>query len=332
MNPTAKDKQALASNGVAKQWMAAGFFQLYLSFLRLLSRLEINKATRFSRAINPLFASAVSRQRTDNFELLFPSSESKSERRHQIERNHLEYLARVRAEMAHIFLGMTPKDVRNRSSLFGLEHLEKALQRGKGVLIVEGHYGHWNCTPALLQALGHQVTAVVNPNPLQGANFRILHENASKKLGVKLAFVGQDAYSSARKVFKENGIFYLNFDVAVRSKHTKWFSFGNAAILVDMGPAIMAMRSRVPVIFARSQLTHEGTMITLSSAGDATDECSEKPTPESLMELWVNQFHDCFKVQPEQWWAVNYISLASRSVLSLQECTVSAEARTIKTN
>jgi lauroyl/myristoyl acyltransferase len=305
-------KNARSSEGAFPQFVASVFFKLYLQILRVLSRLAMPKAFLVSRLVNPLFTFPIRHQRVKNVALLFPEPGWTQQKRRQLERDHLEYLARVRARMAHIFLTITPEGVRKTASLAGSEHLTAALAKRKGVLIIEGHFGDWNCTPALLTALGHQVTAVINPNPLRGANFRMLHEGVGRRLGIKLAFVGQDAYSSAKEVFATNEIFYLNFDIAVRTKHAQWCSFGNAVILLDTGPAIMALRHRVPVLYAQSKLTETGTQVTLTPALDASGS-SERPSAETLLRSWIGEFQKTVSNCPEQWWALNYISLGDQT-------------------
>ncbi|EEF61026.1 lysophospholipid acyltransferase family protein [Pedosphaera parvula] len=313
------DQRAKSTDDATAQAVASVFFRLYLLILRLLSKLAMPRAFAVSLLVNPLLTFPIRHQRRRNFALLFPDPAHTPQKRRQLEKDHLKYLAFVRAEMAHIFLSMKPEDVRQRSSLSGGQHLEAALSKGRGVLIIEGHSGHWNCTPALLCALGYPVTAVINPNPLRGANFRMLHEGAGKALGIKLAFVGQDAYSSAKESFRNNQIFYLNFDIAVRTRHTKWFPFGNAAILADLGPAVMALRHRVPVLYAQNTLTERGAEITLTPAADALSSSMEKPSAEKLMHSWLAQFQKTVSAQPEQWWALNYIALADKTVLNNPE-------------
>jgi lauroyl/myristoyl acyltransferase len=298
--------------GRLAQLIASVLFKFYVLVLHLLSRSTHSIALPLSRLVNPLFTYPLRRQRRKNIALLFPDSVWTDEQRRQLEKDYLKYLAFVRVEMARIFLTQSPKEVKQESTISGIEHLQAALDQGKGVLLIECHFGHWNCTASLLSSLGYPITVVLNPNPVRGANFRQLHEKGTRTMGIKVAFVGQDAYSSARDAFRKNNIFYLNIDVAVRSKHSQWLPFGKAAIEADPGPAIVALRHRVPVIFAKSILTEHGAAITLTPAVNAA---TDKPSPESLLRAWLDTFYNAMLEHPAQWWALNYISLADASVL-----------------
>ncbi|MDB6123051.1 MAG: Lipid biosynthesis acyltransferase [Pedosphaera sp.] len=326
MNNGAKEPKASSPTpkGLARL-VASIYFRFYLMVLRCLSQWNNPRALCFSRLINPLFTFPLRQQRRKNLALLFPDSEQTPTQRRQLEKKHLSYLAFVRVEMAHIFLRMTPQQVKQKSTVSGMEHLETALKQGKGVLLIEGHFGHWNCTAALLAALGYPVTVVVNPDPIPGANLKSLHEQGARTMGAKVAFVGQDAYSSAKETFRNNGIFYLNIDVPVRTKHCQWFPFGNAAIQIDPGPAIMALRHRVPVIFAHNLLSETGANITLLPAANAA-ESATRPAPESLLQNWLEMFYEVVRQHPAQWWALNYINLSNSSVLQRRELNLASPA------
>src|SRR3954451_1525241 len=224
-------------------------FFIYTSGLRLLSVVKPPTAAWLSRILNPLYMTLLRGRFRKNLAILFPSPKWNPAQHRQFEAAYMNYNLLLRPEIARFFFRITPEAVRQRVTLSGREHLEAALEKGRGVLVVEAHFGNWNYTPGVLSALGWQVTAVVNPNPIAGANFRSLHERTARSLGIKLGFVGQDAYASVKAAFSRNQILYLDFDVVPRSKRSRWFRLGDAAILLDAGAAILALRHRVPVLF-----------------------------------------------------------------------------------
>jgi len=56
-------------------------------------------------------------------------------------------LGRVAVEWAR-HARLTPEQLLARVEFAGLEHLEKALQRGRGAIVVTAHYGHWELIPS----------------------------------------------------------------------------------------------------------------------------------------------------------------------------------------
>ena len=101
-----------------------------------------------------------------NLQLVFPDwSDSQRE---DLLRTSFSELGRSTAEWARL-PGLSPTEVLARVEFLGLEHLEDALAKGRGALVVTGHYGSWEF---LLRAVGvalpgHEITAVgrEQPNP-----------------------------------------------------------------------------------------------------------------------------------------------------------------------
>src|SRR5579871_4526443 len=71
-------------------------------------------------------------------------------------------LGRVMAEYAHLdqvrWSGPSP-----RITLTGTEHLEEAKARGKGVLLVSGHFANWEVMPAVSREYGFSGGTIVRP-------------------------------------------------------------------------------------------------------------------------------------------------------------------------
>ena len=51
--------------------------------------------------------------------------------------------------------------IRNRVRLHGREELERAFARGRGVVVVSGHFGNWEIMGAVTTRLGYPVTYIV---------------------------------------------------------------------------------------------------------------------------------------------------------------------------
>jgi len=59
-------------------------------------------------------------------------------------------MGRIAAEWAR-HPRLSPEQLQARVEFHGLEHLEKALQRGRGALVATAHYGHWELIPSALR-------------------------------------------------------------------------------------------------------------------------------------------------------------------------------------
>jgi KDO2-lipid IV(A) lauroyltransferase len=102
---------------------------------------------------------------TRNLELAFP--EMDAQERERILRSCFANLGRLLGEFSH-FGHATPESLSSIFEVEGLEHLEAAEARGKGVILFTGHVGAWELTSFALSALGHKVDFLARriDNPL----------------------------------------------------------------------------------------------------------------------------------------------------------------------
>jgi KDO2-lipid IV(A) lauroyltransferase len=283
------------------------FFHWSMLVMRVLGSLPLPWAKRLSSLLNPSFTLPLRRNRRRNIALLFPGHDAREFRR--FERDYLRYLARMRADLAWLAYGGTPEGIRRSVTLDGREHLDAALARGRGVLIVEAHLGNWNFTPGVLGLLGYPVSVVTNPTVGDNLDLRGFHERLARKCGVRLGFVGQSAYEVARDTFRRNGVFYLSLDVAIGTRRLQWFSLGPAGFQVDAGPAVFSRRHEVPVLFAESVVTDSGTSLTLHPQPAVEDESHRAAAP-ALPASWLETMRRVILEHPTQWWSLSFVGLA----------------------
>lgn len=100
-----------------------------------------------------------------NLELAFP--DKSEEERAQILRGCFINLGRLLGEVSH-FPYVTPDGLRRLIDCEGLEHLEAARARGRGVILFTGHLGAWELSSFALSAFGHPLSFLVRriDNPL----------------------------------------------------------------------------------------------------------------------------------------------------------------------
>ena len=196
-------------------------------------------------------------------------------------------------------------------TLEGEEHLRRALALGRGALLVSGHSATWWFIPALLVAKGYPVTAIFTPIKFPRLE-RILLKLADR-FGVRLAFVGRDAYRAARQAIEHNEILYLTFDVAVRTRRVQSFPFGNSRLQVDQGPAIIASRHSMPSLQAAAVHLGNGRhRVSLYHPGP--EELSPRDSSaDHLCRLWTQRLEQEVQRHPEQWWPWGYVNLEDQN-------------------
>lgn len=208
-------------------------------------------ATALAAASGAGLARVASRRRAlalANLRLALPES-SDAERRSLLRDNFAE-LARCASEWARL-PSLDAPTIAKRAEIRGLEHIEAAYRRGRGVLVATAHYGHWELVlRALGLALGErEVTAVgrEQSNPYLQA----MVEERRRLGGIEP--IGQRATEILRALRRNAGIGLLV---------DQYFSERRGGILVPFlgrrawtnpGPATLAVRTGCALLVAHVQ-------------------------------------------------------------------------------
>lgn len=131
--------------------------------LRVLARMPFRLELRFGRAFGRLLLAVRGRQRRiaeRNLEICFP--ELDAEARKTLVRRHFESLGLSLVEMAMAWYAPTAK-LERLVTLTGREHLEAALARGHGVILVTAHFTTLELGVTALEAIDATVTCLYRP-------------------------------------------------------------------------------------------------------------------------------------------------------------------------
>ena len=182
-----------------------------------------------------------------NIALVFPNW-SDAEREDLLRTSFAE-LGRGAAEWARLS-ALSPREVKARVEIRGLEHLEKALAEGRGALIATAHYGCWEL---MLRAVGvalseREVTAVgrAQPNPyLQRMVSRRRNLGGSRPLA-------QDARSILRALRRNATIGVLADHYLSQKRGGLLVPFLGTPAWSNPGPATLALRTGCPLLLAHT--------------------------------------------------------------------------------
>ena len=137
----------------------AAIFFLVLGSFRLL---PIDTASRFGGWIGRKFCAptGLSKPAIRNLEAAYP--ELSAEARLQILMGMWDNLGRVLGEYAHLD-ALQRKGAKPRVTVEGIEHLAAAQKRGKGILLISGHFANWELIQFPARQYGLAGAAVARP-------------------------------------------------------------------------------------------------------------------------------------------------------------------------
>ena len=282
----------------------------------LLRRFHERRALSIARAISRVLAVPTMAARRRAQEAVFAARSNGARR--GLERAHIDYLSRLRVHGARLPLE-TPESIRYGVTLDGEEHLLKARDGHRGVIVVGGHVGSWLHILPALACRGHPLLFLVNPALPRLTTYL---EAISSRHGFALAGVGDSAQDAAGRHLRGGGVLYLTIDATVHPDRSVWLRFGPSELLVDPGPAVLALRHRRPVIWATTYHDDTGGSRVLLAppmeVGPGTPWTRSGP----LMQHWLDLLWSDVSRRPAQWWPIAYVPIRLPSAVA-PDATVS---------
>lgn len=182
----------------------------------------------------------------------------------------------------------------------GKENLDKALAKGKGVLLVAAHMGNWELGAAVVASLGYQLYAIVLDHKDKRINDFFLEQRAI--VDVKVIPIGIHLKSCFR-ILKRNNILAIVGDRDFSNHGVNANFFGRETVL-PKGPAFFHLKTGAPII-PTFMLRTDGD--TFKLVLEEPIECGTGETGESgiraIIEQYVPVIEKYIKAYPDQWYA-----------------------------
>jgi phosphatidylinositol dimannoside acyltransferase len=135
----------------------------------------------------------------------------------------------------------------------GLEHVEQALECGKGIIIVSAHVGNFSVMAKLPSTLGLEAAIIaerVEPPQL----FKYMARLRSA-MGIDVISPGPSAMRTVLRLLRSNGVLLLAADRDVTNQGRVVKFFGRRTTLPS-GPVVLAMKAGAPLIPAHTIRTN----------------------------------------------------------------------------
>ncbi|MBV8958244.1 MAG: phosphatidylinositol mannoside acyltransferase [Actinobacteria bacterium] len=181
----------------------------------------------------------------------------------------------------------------------GLDLLDRALDDGKGALLVLPHLGGWDFGGAWFCGLGYSITVVVEavePPELFEWFVDLRHD-----LGMTIVPLGPDAGTAILKTLKENGIVALVCDRDISGAGVEVDFFGEKTTLPS-GPATLALRTGAPLlpvaVYFRGDRGHLGIV---RPAIDTTRTAKFRDDVSRVTQTLAGELETLIRHAPEQW-------------------------------
>lgn len=179
----------------------------------------------------------------------------------------------------------------------GLSHLDQALAKGKGAILLTAHFGNWELCAITLSMLKYPMTGIGKQQPNAGIT-ALLTEYRSR-FGGEVYYKGA-AIRNVIKALKKNKLVYIVSDQDGGSDGI-FIDFLNKPASTPAGPAAFARKCSAPVIpvfmrrAGRKHLLVIDPPLTLQETGDI-----EKDIRENLVTM-TKRVEEQIRRYPDEW-------------------------------
>ncbi len=188
---------------------------------------------------------------------------------------------------------LKPEDLGQMVKIKGREHVDEALKKGKGVIIVAAHTGNWELGGVFMSLLGYPVVAVALPHRHKRVN--TLFNRQRERSGVIVVSSLGVALRRIYEGLKGNKLVALLGDRDFGNNGRRMPFLGETKVL-PRGPAILALRTGASIVPAFVIRQDDDTHVIefLEPIRDSGDE-------QEIMSDYVKVIEKKIRRYPTQW-------------------------------
>jgi phosphatidylinositol dimannoside acyltransferase len=195
----------------------------------------------------------------------------------------------------------TPPDVLDSDTSYeGVEHLERALDAGKGVIMALPHLGGWDYGGAWLASVGRYPISVV-VEPVEPPELLAWFTQLRRSVGLEILPLGSDAAAGVLRRLRSGGLVGLLSDRDILGTGSEVEFFGERTTLPS-GPATLAFRTGAAILPTAVYFTgHRGhhavvrPPIPMERIGRFRDDTTR------VTQLLANELELLIRRAPSQW-------------------------------
>lgn len=242
---------------------------------------------------------------------LQPSWNAADRQADAIARKMFQNFGRSLVEIAKIYFGLGAHLIQ-QVEFRGIEHLEAAQSKGRGVMLVTGHCGNWEL---LALAFGSRVQPVSSiARPIASKGLHTMLDQFRRRHGNRIIYK-QGALKSAIRELKKNGIVAVLMDQAVSPRTGVLVPFLGRTAWMTRTPTLLARKTGAPIVPVFGHREDEHHIVTfcpeVSLSTGGRDENSVALDAEKL----THHLESYISHHPDQWfWVHNRWKRAGKAV------------------
>jgi KDO2-lipid IV(A) lauroyltransferase len=193
---------------------------------------------------------------------------------------------------------MPHEEFRSRVRFVGLEHIQRALEAGRGVVLALPHLGNWDAAGSWVAGSGISTTAVaelLRPERL----FRLFLEHR-EALGMRIVPLDDGVGDELVKLIGENELIALVADRDLRGRGVEVEMFGETRRM-PAGPALLSLFTGSPLLPAACYDLEDGWLVDVGEPLEIEPSGTMRADVTALTRLLAKRFERAISAAPTQW-------------------------------
>jgi lauroyl/myristoyl acyltransferase len=200
---------------------------------------------------------------------------------------------------------LSPDRIRSMARTAGLHHLDGAMAKGKGVILVGCHLGHWEFGGAVLASLGYPIVVIVESiaparRLFKGEKIASLFREFREKTGMAVIPMEKGMMPAVRAL-KSGKILTFLADRDITGSGTEVTFFGRRCRL-PRGPAFFSLRMGAPIVLGHATRERDGLYLaTISDSMEGHGLSCDESGIQELTQRIAKGLEKMISSYPDQW-------------------------------
>ena len=195
---------------------------------------------------------------------------------------------------------MTKDEFNDRMRVVGLEHVDRALEAGRGCICVLPHLGNWDAGGHWFGANGYRIAVVAEE--LRPRRLYELFTRHREELGMRVIGLEKDAHvgTQLKQLLSENWMVALVADRDLSGRGIEVEMFG-APRRVPAGPALLSLTSGAPLLPAPTATLDRGWEVRFEAPLEIERTGSLRADVAELSRVMAARFERAIAARPTDW-------------------------------